>query len=169
MGGQEFGQTSVPTGRVEWSGVEWSGVECIGSIYPPCLGLQGSKTTLFSHTIRPLMPLKPLVYIQLAGVFGGPARSGSVHPVFGPFGGIYRHTPAAPRPRPGRAPLKIHSNLAKWGVNPHLSSWNGFLRGARPGRGWGAAGGWRYIPKKGPKTGGTEPLLAGPPKTPVNK
>ena len=138
------------------------------AIYPLSRGLQGSISTPFSHTIRPLMPLKPLVYILLAGVFGGLARSGSVHPVFGPFGGIYRHAPAAPRPRPGRAPLKTHSNLAKWGVNPHLSSWNGFLRGARPGRGRGAAGVWRYIPPKGPKTGCTEPLLASPPKTPAN-
>ena len=77
------------------------------------------------------MPLKPLVYILLAGVFGGPARSGSVHPVFGPFLGIYRHTPAAPRPRPGRAPRKNPFQLDKWGFTPHLAKFEWVFKGAR--------------------------------------
>ena len=155
------------------------------------------------------MPLKPLVYIQIARVFGGLARSGSVHPVLGhtrspgvnfdPFPGHYPasyalktisfdhistylnlpgktrpSTPAfrpywgnispyssSPSPRPGRAPpLKIHSSLAKWGVNPSCQVGMDFCGGRGRGSA-GAAGIWGYIPPKWPENGGRGSGLPG--------
>ena len=151
---------------VEWSGGEWSGVEWSGVYIPLSRGLQGSISTLFTRPIRPLMPLKPLVLTPLRVIFPVPARTGRLTLFPGHFG-----TDMSPRPGPAPAapPSKPIQTCQIGGKAPYLSSWNGFLRGARPGRGRGAAGGWRYIPPKGSKTGCTEPLLARPPKTPANR
>ena len=86
------------------------------------------KNYIFRLNYPASYALKALSLYRIKGYINPPGIYNPL-PLFpGHVGETIPRAPAAP-------PLKLHSNLAKWGVNPHLSSWNGVLRGARPGPG----------------------------------